>query len=344
MKKILLLEGDTILSKDMSNILRLANYEVEVANNGKFGLETAYQNIPDLIICNLNLPDLDGIGLLRILSRHVDFNLVPFIFISKDKSLESIRRMMDMGADDFIITPVDHTELLRTVDIHIMKMEKIKASFHKKRTQNETSLDSFLKTPHTHKKFKKKQMIFQRGDKPNFLYYIAQGKAKSFLENEEGKEVMVTLYVEGDFIGASALLAKSPYAASAMAQEDLELVLIPKEEFIDIVNQDSFLSHDILLHLKNANTLNNERLLKFAYDSARKRVADSLLFVSDKFSSGGSVHPSIEIGRRELASLSGIAKESTIRTLTDFKKEGLIDIEDNKIILLQEEKLRHLPN
>jgi CRP-like cAMP-binding protein len=84
-------------------------------------------------------------------------------------------------------------------------------------------------------------MIFQRGDKPNFLYYIAQGKAKSFLENEEGKEVMVTLYVEGDFIGASALLAKSPYAASAMALEDLELVLSPKEEFIDIVNQDSSL-------------------------------------------------------------------------------------------------------
>jgi CRP/FNR family cyclic AMP-dependent transcriptional regulator len=291
MKKILLLEGDTTLSKDMSNILRLANYEVEVANNGKFGLETAYQNIPDLIICDLNLPELDGMGLLRILSRHAEFNLVPFLFISKDKSLESIRRIMDMGADDFIINPVDHTELLRTVDIHIMKMEKVKASFHRERTQNETSFDSFLKTPHTHKKYKKKQMIFQTGDKPNFLYYIAQGKAKSFIENEEGKEVTVTLYVAGDFIGTSALLAKSPYAANAMALEDLELVLIPKEEFTEIMSNDSALSHDILLRLKNANTLNNERLLKFAYDSARKRVADSLLFVSDKFSSGAKCTP-----------------------------------------------------
>jgi len=344
MKKILLIENDPALQTNISHILRLANYEVQIAENTKSGLNYAQNDPPDLIICHLNTPESDGMGLLRFFSRHAEFNLVPFLFISEDKSLETIRRVMDMGADDFIINPVDYSELLRTVDIHLMKAEKIKTYCTKERTSNNATFDSFLSTPHTRKKFKKRQVLFEVGDRPNFIFYIEKGKAKSYLRNEDGKEITVTLYVAGDFIGASALLAKSTYTTNVVALDELELVLIPKEEFLDIIRQDSTLSQDIIARLKKANTDNNTRLLKFAYDSVRKRVADSLLYVNDKFCISQNPWPTIEIGRRELASLAGIAKESTIRTLTDFKKEGLIDIEDNKIVLLQKDKLRQLPN
>jgi CRP-like cAMP-binding protein len=90
-------------------------------------------------------------------------------------------------------------------------------------------------------------------------------------------------------------------------------------------------------------TEKEDQLLGLAYNSLRKRVADALIMLRDKFSNGDNLF-SIHISREDLANIAGTATESLIRTLSDFKAEKMIDIRDGSIVLLNEKKLANLFN
>lgn len=346
MKKILLIEDNQGIRENTAEILELANYKVYTADNGKTGVELALREKPDLIICDIMMPVLDGYGVLHLLHKNPDIKYTPFIFLSAKAERSDMRRGMELGADDYLTKPFEETELLSAVETRLKRTELIKQEFSPdlnglndlmRITSGKDLLASLTQDRDTNK-YKKKQIIYSEGNRPSRLYYIQKGKIKTFKSNDDGKDLTVGLYSEGDFLGYVALLEGTQYKDTAEAMEDSEIAIIPKEDFDELLNASRDVSRKFITLLAKNISEREEQLLKMAYNSLRKKVADSLITLHKKY------HSAIDISRENLATIAGTATESMIRTLGDFKSEKLIDIQDGAIIILNEKKLETLAN
>ena len=121
MKKILLIEDNNELRENTAEILSLANYEVITAKNGKEGAEFAQTLLPDLVICDIMMPELDGYGVLHILSKKPETARIPFIFLTAKVEKADMRKGMSMGADDYLTKPFDDTDLLNSIEVRLRK-------------------------------------------------------------------------------------------------------------------------------------------------------------------------------------------------------------------------------
>ena len=121
MKKILLIEDNSDVRENTSEILSLANYDVVVAENGKIGVDLAQRINPDLIICDIMMPALDGYGVLHILSKNESTAGIPFIFLTAKTEKSDIRKGMNLGADDYLTKPFDDTDLLNAIEARLRK-------------------------------------------------------------------------------------------------------------------------------------------------------------------------------------------------------------------------------
>ncbi len=352
MKKILLIEDNADIRENTAEILELAGYKVKTAENGKSGLEKAIESAPDLIICDIMMPVLDGYGVLHVIQKNQDLQHVPFIFLSAKSERTDMRKGMEMGADDYITKPFTETELLSAIESRLKKIELL----HKEAPQGiegwsrlaetVTGKDPFatLKEDRNVNKYKKKQVIYSEGNHPGRLYYILKGKVKTFKTNEDGKELTVGLFNEGDFLGYIPLLENEPYKETAEAMEDSELAIIPRKDFDDLLNNNKDVALKIIRLLANNITEKENQLLGLAYNSLRKRVAEALITLMKKYKKPEKENFSIHISREDLANIAATATESLIRTLSDFRSEKLIDIKDGHIVVLNEKKLHDMLN
>ncbi len=351
MKKVLVITENTKLLNALSEILLLADYKVIPASNGKLGLEKALQDKPDIILCSTIMKGLDGFRILKMINQDHELSLIPFIFLGDLANQEELRKAMDMGADDYLPEPVDTTELLRAIEARLIKSDHEKLEYARIYNINalfnnncKISMTDLVNQNSERRIYRKKETLYEEGDRQNHLYYIVKGKVKNFKRNEEGKELIVDIHHEGDFIGCHSLLGEVTSPDNAMAMTDVEVLLISKKDCLDVINNDSRLSKEFLSMFSKDVTERDMQLIQIAYDSARKRVADGLLLVGEKFNGSAGTPVVLDISRRDLAGLTGISKETVIRTLSDFKDEGLIDICDQKIIIQKADKLRALPN
>lgn len=351
MKKILLIEDNATIRENAAEILELANYKVVTAENGKLGIETALAELPDLIVCDIMMPILDGYGVLHTLHKNESLKNIPFIFLTAKTERSDLRRGMEMGADDYITKPFSGTELLNAIEGRLKKAELLKDEmlsgidgFNKLMavSGSKDALET-LTTDRDINKYKKKQTIYNEGNRAARMFYIVKGKVKTYKTNEDGKELVVGLFSEGDFLGYLALLEGGSFKETAEAIEDSELAVIPKEDFDELMNSNPMVSHRFIqLLAKNVTDMENQ-LLGLAYNSLRKKVADALINLQKKFQKGTEPF-AINISRENLASIAGTATESLIRTLGDFRTEKLIDIKDGNIVVLNEKKLENLIN
>ena len=127
MKKILIIEDNPDVRENTAEILELSNYEVVTAENGKEGVKAASEELPDLIICDVMMPELDGFGVLRILSQNPVTATIPFIFLTARTEKSDFRKGMSLGADDYITKPFDDVDLLNAIEIRLKKHEKFMA-------------------------------------------------------------------------------------------------------------------------------------------------------------------------------------------------------------------------
>lgn len=192
--------------------------------------------------------------------------------------------------------------------------------------------------------FKKKQLIYMEGNHPSALYYVLKGQAKAFKTNEEGKDLALDLYCEGDFLGYSALLEGGTYKESAVAMTDTELAVIPRKDFEELISCRWDMAQWFIKLLAKNVAEQEEHLLGLAYNSLRKKVAEALVRLHQKYLEHQREDLTIEISREHLASIAGTATESLIRTLGDFREEGRIDIQDGRIRILKEQKLKQMIN
>ncbi|MEO9005433.1 MAG: response regulator [Ginsengibacter sp.] len=351
MKKILLIDDSDDLRENTAEILELANYKVFTAENGKLGVEAALREDPDLIICDIMMPELDGYGVLHLLQKNLSTRHKPFIFLTAKTEHKDLRKGMESGADDYITKPFTGIELLSAVESRLKKIELIEKQFKGDMDELQeliriSSGDALkeLTDACTINNYKKKERIYSEGNRPTSLYYIAKGKVKTLKTNDNGKELVVGLYNKNDFLGYIALLEQTNYQDTAVAMEDTELTEIPKEDFELLINNNRDVSRKFIQLLAKNISEKKEQLLGMAYNSLRKKVAEALITLNNKYNQGSEKALPINITRESLASIAGTATESLIRTLGDFKNEKLIAIEESVITILNAKKLENLIN
>lgn len=352
MKQLLLIEDNDEIRENTAEILELAGYRVRTAENGKIGVEYALLNKPDLIICDIMMPVLDGYGVLHLLNKNPELTGIPFIFLTAKADRNDFRKGMEMGADDYITKPFSDIELLNAVESRIKKNEILTRYYTPDAEGMSKLLNEFkgkdplltLAADRNINHYKKKQPIYTEGNHPNRLYYIQSGKVKTCKTNEAGKELTVGLFNEGDFFGYNALLEETVYKETAEAIEDSDISIIPKEDFEILLNSNKEVIHKFIKLLAKNVTEKENQLLGLAYNSLRKRVADALLTLQLKYQKETQDKFSIHISREDLANIAGTATESLIRTLSDFKSENLIEIKEGNISILNQKKLEDMLN
>ncbi len=352
MKKILLIEDNKAVRENTAEILELANYKVYSAENGKIGIDLATKHHPDLIICDIMMPVLDGYGVLHLLNKNSKTSSIPFIFLTAKADRTDFRKGMEMGADDYITKPFDDIELLNAVETRLKKAEALKTEFASSVDGIKDFLDQAKRNGNINltsgereiQEFKKKQMVYTHGHRPLSLFFVSKGKVKTFKMNEDGKELITAIYKEGDFMGYTALLEETLYQDNAEVLEDAELMIIPKADFTALISTDTIVAKQFIKLLSQNLVEKEEQLVNLAYNSLRKRVANGLLHVYDRFKKNQTDKPKLEMSREDLAQVVGTATESLIRTLSDFKTEKLIEIKEGKISILDEVKLKNLLN
>jgi CRP-like cAMP-binding protein len=267
----------------------------------------------------------------------------PFIFLTAKTEKNDIRKGMNLGADDYLTKPFDDTDLLNAIEARLFKS----AMQQKNYDSTPEGLDNFIRDAQhvlnlkdlckdkKVKVLKKKTEIFSEGDSPMYIYFVKSGNIKTFKSHPDGKELITNLYKENDFFGYEALLENSAYKESAIALEDSELIAIPRHDFITLLQSHPDVSASFISLLCKKLSDKEAQLLNLAYNSVRQRTAEALLKVWQIKDS----KEIISISRDDLAKLVGTASESVIRVLSDFKDEGLIEIEGGKIKVTQPTKL-----
>lgn len=351
-KKILLIEDNQDVRENAAEILELANYNVITAENGKIGVEKARKENPDLIICDIMMPELDGYGVLYTLSKNSETATIPFIFLSAKSERADIRRGMTLGADDYLTKPFEEMELLETVESRLHKSELLKKEYNGSQGYEQfvsavKGLEELNKLSESGviKQFKKKDSIYQEGQYPRYLYLIQKGKVKTFRTNEEGKEYITDIYSAGQYFGYLYLFEDSPYNENAEALENSELYLIPKDDFVKLIYSNRLVVSRFIQMLTADLHEHNDKLLSLAYNSVRKRVAEALCLLADKYASTDKeAKISFAFSRENLANVVGTSQETAIRVLSDFKDENLIEVQGSTIHIKNLSKLKKMRN
>lgn len=352
MKKILLIEDNPDIRENTAEILSLAQYTVFTAENGKDGVQLALKELPDLIICDIMMPVLDGYGVLHLLSKNETTAGIPFIFLTAKADREDVRKGMSMGADDYLTKPFNDQELLSAIETRLNKNELLRKQFAKNvdgvyEFLNEAkSFESLKQLSESRdlRLYKKKDIIFHEGMYPKGVYFIHKGKIKIFQKNDQGKELISSLHKAGDFFGFLSLMKDEQYIHSAAALEDTEIYMIPKDDFVSLIYKNTEVARKFIEMLSDNLLENEQQLMRLAYNSVRKRVAEALVKLSDTYKKETEQQFSMNVSREDLANLVGTAKETVIRTLSDFKEDQYIDIMGSTITILEYDKLTNLKN
>ncbi|MCX2472740.1 response regulator [Pedobacter sp. MC2016-05] len=339
-KKVLIIEDNDDIREGTAEVLGLAGYQPITAKHGKVGVEMALQHHPDIILCDIMMPELDGYGVLYLLSKNLKTANIPFIFITAKSERADMRKGMEMGADDYLTKPFDDVELFKAIESRFKKKQQ-SGTFTGEAGDNQAILEELIKKGKS-KLVANKQVIYVEDDEPSHLYYVVKGQIKTYKRFKDGRELSSALYNDGDFFGYEALCNGEFYADNAATLIDSEIVQIPKLDFMEYLLHHQAVSKIFIALLSGSVQDKGKQMLQLAYSSVRKRVADALLQVADKFAQPINDGCTIKISRDDLAALVGTASETVSRMLADFKDEKLIDKTGNAINILSMEKLRNI--
>jgi CRP-like cAMP-binding protein/CheY-like chemotaxis protein len=346
MKTILLIEDDAFIRENTAELLTLAGYAVRAAENGKLGVALALAEKPDLVVCDIMMPVLDGYGVLQIFNQNAQLAGVPFIFLTAKTERTDQRRGMELGADDYLTKPFSETELLSAISGRLARFQHLKPDYDLRTGGLDEFLDDAravgqlvgLSADRRAHAVRRKQDIYNEGDEPARVYFVQSGRIKTVKTTDGGKELITGLYGPGEFFGYLALLEHTTHGDSAVALDDAELIYIPADDFRQLLLRNYEVGQQFIRLLAGRVREREQQLLAMAYDSIRRRVADTLLHLYAQTSDDPAA--SIQLARDDMAAMVGTAPESLIRTLSEFNHSGLIELTPKNIRVVQPEKLR----
>jgi len=346
MPTILLIEDHQVIRDNTAQLLELAGYTLLTAENGELGVKLALTTRPDLVICDIMMPVLDGYGVLQIFNQNPLLTGVPFIFLTAKTERADQRHGMALGADDYLTKPFVKAELLSAVSGRLRRFQQFKPDYEATPSGLHHFLDDAQKTgtlaslslDRKAHLIRRKQDIYLEGDEATRLYFVKSGRVKTVKTTNGGKELVVGLHGPGEFFGYLPLLLHAPHGDSAIAVDESELLYIPKDDFTELLLRNPAVGQQFVRLLAGQVSGQAEHLLALAYNSLRRRVADMLVQLHEQ--AGGQVEAAIQLTRDDMAALVGTAPESLSRTLSEFKQDGLIALTAHAIRVLEPDKLR----
>jgi CRP-like cAMP-binding protein/DNA-binding NarL/FixJ family response regulator len=344
MKTILLIEDDAAIRENTAELLELAGFAVLTAADGQLGVEQALATRPDLVVCDIMMPVLDGYGVLQIFNQNARLAGVPFIFLTAKTERTDLRRGMELGADDYLTKPFDRAELLSAITGRLHRFQHLKPEYDLKAEGLTEFLDDAravgnlagLSTDRKAHSFRKKQDVYREGDEATRVYFVQTGRVKTVKTTDGGKELITGLYGPGEFFGYLSILDRTPHPDSAVTVDDAELVYISQDDFTQLLLRNSAVGQQFIRLLAGRVNARETQLLAMAYSSIRRRVADTLLRLHEQ----AGAEASIQLSRDDMAAMVGTAPESLIRTLSEFRADGLVEVMPKCIRVLEPEKLR----
>jgi CRP-like cAMP-binding protein len=194
--------------------------------------------------------------------------------------------------------------------------------------------------------YKKGEIIFREGAYPAGIFYIIDGKVKKYKLDKDGREQIIYVANIGELLGYHAILSEDRYPDSAAALEESRIAFIPKEDFLETLHQSELLSRRLLKTLSHEFAVLANSLTMFAQKSVRERLALQLIVLREKYKVNFQPGMPVEInmGRDDLASLVGTARENVVRVLTEFKEAGILETKGRKIIVHDVNKLIEIAN
>tara|TARA_R110000782_G_scaffold109207_2_gene198112 strand:- start:133 stop:1182 length:1050 start_codon:yes stop_codon:yes gene_type:complete len=348
MKTILLIEDDKILRENTAELLELSGYRIITSPNGKIGIKTATEQLPDIIVCDIMMPEIDGYGVLEALSNNESTQQIPFIFLSAITEHKAIRKGMDLGADDYLTKPFEEEDLISAIESRMAKAKLLHDINTSKKEQiddpdeigNLNQLKNYFDDNGEVITLNEGDTIYEEGVRSNNVYLILKGVVKCHTMDQDGKELITTLYHADDFLGFTTLMNNVVNQETATALEIVELASVTKEQLLQIVSENHTIPLELMAMFSDNISDIKHQLLQMAYSSVRKKTAQTLLQFAELMNNNTS--EPIRISRADLASVAGIATESLIRTLSGFKKEGLIEIEGRNIRIKELKVLKYV--
>jgi len=346
-KTILLIEDDKILRENTRELLEFAGYNVVTATNGTSGIDKAKEHIPDVILCDIVMPETNGYGVLEILSSHHTTRYIPFIFLSAKTEIKNIRKGMVLGADDYIAKPFTEEDLIATIERRIEKSAMISRvlekeySSHQADTENDirnlNELKNFFDDNGNLLSFKEGETTYSYGEHSKNVYLIIKGFVKCFRVDEKGKVLTTAIHKPDEFLGITSFYENTIYHESATALDDVHLAGISKKTLNQILGEHQNISLELMEVLNHDLEEIKEQLLHMAYGSVRRKTAQSLLYFAKAFNK--KPKENMHVLRTDLASVAGIATETLIRTLSGFKRSGYLEVDKQYIRIMDQAQL-----
>tara|TARA_R110002049_G_scaffold55337_3_gene153609 strand:+ start:11610 stop:12665 length:1056 start_codon:yes stop_codon:yes gene_type:complete len=350
MKTVLLIEDDIVLRENTAELLELAGYKVIKASNGKTGVQLAKKQLPDIIICDIMMPELDGYSALEILSKNKNTRYIPFIFLSAKTERGDIRKGMNLGADDYITKPFTEDDIISAIESRLAKVSIIQELKDNKESETIRPNENEIKTLNDLKNFfddygdeftfKNEAVIYHEHDHSNYIYLIGKGAVKCYRIDDQGRELITALYKEDDLFGYTSFTQNIPHKETATAIANTELLGIPIIDFNNILDKNHKVALELIELLTGDLSAVKGQLLQMAYGTVNKKTAATILKFAEKINR--KPDDPIKISRNDLASVAGIATETLIRALAEFKKQGIIKAEGRNIKVVNIKKLKSI--
>lgn len=187
---------------------------------------------------------------------------------------------------------------------------------------------------------KKGEPIFTEGENVQGIFCIKDGVCKMTKLSPNGNEQIVKLITKGELLGQRSMISEEPVNLSAVALDDMQVCFIPKAEVMKFFNENNGFSMNVMRTICGDLKEADDHLVTMAQKSVKQRLAETLIYLHDTFGINEDKSLKIKLSREELAGMIGTATESCIRLLSEFNKNGLIELSGKKITLTNTEKLK----
>ena len=226
-----------------------------------------------------------------------------------------------------------------------MNLEKVMSFFEDGTLFNNLSKEelSQLSQIARKRKYERNQIVFYEGDLGGSLYMIVSGSVKIVIMSEDGREHILGLLQEGDFFGEISLIDGRTRSATAIALDNVSIVMISRDDFVRLLRDNPEMSLKIMVTLCERLRKTDKHVESLAFLSAPGRVAQVLINMADQFTESKTwddITMPHKITRQEFASIAGTSRETLTRVLMDFQDDGVITLEKNKIHIHARLKLR----
>ena len=344
---ILVIDDMRDVRENISELLELSGYHVLQAEDGYEGIRKAKRHAPELILCDIMMPGIDGYGVAEILARQEETKHIPFIYLTAKAEPADFKKGLQKGAVDYITKPFESDELIESISLRIRQTASNKpvqaSDVDWQNWVDYLMTDAPLDRdgePLAEVHLSAEATLFEQDDQANCLYFIKSGSVRSEYTDAAGRTLCFHLSRAGDFAGWSMGFQQGAYPHTAVAMTPCKAIRIPMSHIQTmLLEQPSMALTWGQLHQQVHSNLVDD-MMGILYGNARENVARVLL----RFAEWNGETWTVIMPRETLAKSIGVAYETVIRTISQFKNEGWVSARGRRITLTNRDALLDLLN